>query len=257
MIRAKHSEGIPKYIQLAKVLREKIVTQEYGPGQKIPTETELCEQYSVSRVTVREAIDRLVQENLLYREQGKGTYVMPQKLKRNITKIYSFSYDMVRLGLKPSSTLFESVLIDADPILAEKLKLPASNKKVTKIVRLRRANGIPVLLEHTFIPDFLCPGLWNNDFGSASLYQILSDTYHLTFEHAEESYEAIILSSEEARILECEPIEGQPGMSIDRITYLEHMIPVEYTHSTGRGDRLSLTVDMVADRTDFQRKIDF
>jgi GntR family transcriptional regulator len=97
VIHIKHADGIPKYIQLANLLREKLAAREYSPGQQIPTETELCERYKVSRVTVREAIDRLVQENLLYREQGRGTYVTPQKLKRNVTKIYSFSYDMVRL----------------------------------------------------------------------------------------------------------------------------------------------------------------
>ncbi len=257
MIHIKHADGIPKYIQLANLLREKLAAREYSPGQQIPTETELCERYKVSRVTVREAIDRLVQENLLYREQGRGTYVTPQKLKRNVTKIYSFSYDMVRLGLKPSSTLFESALVEAEPALANKLKLPASNKKCAKIVRVRLADGIPVLIEDTYIPDYLCPGLLSNNLENSSLYQIITETYHLSFEHAEETYEAVILSGEEAKVLECERAEAQPGMSIDRITYLEHMVPVEYTHSIGRGDRLSLTVDMVADRTDFQRKIDF
>ena len=124
MLEEKHSEGIPKYIQLAKILRDKILAQEYRPEEQIPTEADLCKEYNVSRITVREAINKLVQENFLDRRQGRGTYVVHQKLRRNIAKVYSFSSDMRQLGLRPSSRVLSITREQADSAVAEKLHLP-------------------------------------------------------------------------------------------------------------------------------------
>jgi len=248
-------EGIPKYIQIARILRERIQRQEYAPGVQIPTEIELCEAYQVSRITVREAINKLVQEGWLDRRQGKGTYVVHQKLRRNIAKVYSFSSDMRQLGMAPRSRVLSLRVEEALPEIAEKMKLPAANGRVTRITRVRIANDVPVLIETALIPEYLCAGLALRDLENGSLYRILTEEYRLMPHHAEETYEAIILSREDAVILERDPDVPQPAFAIQRVTFLADGVPVEYGTSVGRGDLLTLAINMVADKADFQRVI--
>jgi GntR family transcriptional regulator len=248
-------EGIPKYIQIARILRERIQRQEYAPGGQIPTEVELCETYQVSRITVREAINKLVQEGWLDRRQGKGTYVVHQKLRRNIAKVYSFSSDMRQLGMAPRSRVLSLRVEEAPAVIVDRMKLPETNRRVTRITRVRIANDVPVLIETAMIPEYLCPGLVERDFETGSLYRILTEEYRLMPHHAEETYEAIILSKEDAVILERDPAPPQPAFAIQRVTYLENGIPIEYGTSVGRGDLLTLAINMVADKADFQRVI--
>jgi GntR family transcriptional regulator len=248
-------EGIPKYIQIARIIRERIQRQEYAPGGQIPTEVELCEAWQVSRITVREAVNKLVQEGWLDRRQGKGTYVVHQKLRRNIAKVYSFSSDMRQLGMVPRSRVLSLRVEEAPAAVVEKMKLPDTNHRVTRIIRVRIANDVPVLVETAMVPEYLCAGLAQRDLEHGSLYRILTEEYRLMPHHAEETYEAIIMSKEDAVTLERDPDVPQPAFAIQRMTYLESGIPVEYGTSVGRGDLLTLAINMVADKADFQRVI--
>ncbi|MBI3962513.1 MAG: GntR family transcriptional regulator, partial [Deinococcus sp.] len=85
---------IPLYYQLKELLRERIEAGEWEPGNQIPTEEELCERYKVSRITVREAIQGLVSEGLLYRQQGRGTFVAKAKIQQGLQRLTSFTEDM-------------------------------------------------------------------------------------------------------------------------------------------------------------------
>jgi GntR family transcriptional regulator len=215
----------------------------------------LCEQYQVSRITVREAINKLVQEGSLDRRQGKGTYVVHQKLRRNIAKVYSFSSDMRQLGLEPRSRILELRVEEADPAVVRRMKLPETNRKVTRITRVRIANEVPVLIETAMIPEYLCAALVEKDLERGSLYRILTEEYRLMPHHAEETYEAVIMTKEEAGILERNAEIPQPAFAIQRVTYLESGAAIEYGKSVGRGDLLTLAINMVADKADFQRVI--
>ncbi len=254
MLGSNASEGIPKYIQLATIIRDKILRQEYKAGEQIPSEVELCGAYQVSRITVREAVNKLVQENYLNRVQGKGTYVVHPKLRRNIAKVYSFSSDMRHLGLEPSSRVLALAVEEVEGEMAEKLRLPADNRRVTRISRVRMANGVPILTETTLIPEHLCGGLVGRDL-EGSLYQILTEEYRLMPHHAEETYEAVIMGQRDAELLQCESSAPQPAFAIECIVYLESGLPIEYSRSVGRGDMVTLTNHMVADKADFQRVV--
>lgn len=247
------ADRIPKYIQLATIIRDKILRQDYKPDQQIPTEEQLGKEYNISRITVREAVDRLVQERLLERRQGKGTYVAAQKLQCNIAKLYSFSHDIAHLGLKPSSTVLECRVVEASPEEAARLRL-AENMSVTRIRRVRMANENPILLETTAIPVYLCPRLSEADLEHGSLYEALTES-QLVPATAEETYEAIVMSPSEARLLACSQRRPVAAFAIQRITFLQDGTPIEYTRAIGRGDLLTLAVSMVADKADFRRRI--
>ncbi len=254
---SRENEGVPKYVQLARTLREKVASGEYAAGASIPTEDALGSEHGVSRITVREAVNRLVQENLLQRKQGKGTFVLPPKLRRDAAKVYSFSDDMLRLGLRPDSRVLELEVVEADPDAAELLRLPGDHQLVTRIRRVRNADGAPVLVETALIPEYLCPGLAGEDLERGSLYDILARRYGLHPSEAEETHEAMVMKRAEAKLLGCTGAGPHAAFAIRRVSCLSDGTPIELTRSVGRGDRLTFGIRMIADQADFQRLVGF
>lgn len=260
------TEGLPKYQKVAAALRDRIAAGAYPLDARLPSEEELGREFAVSRITVRQAMDLLERERLVVREQGRGTFVAPPKLRRDISSIYSFSTDMRRLGMAPSSTCRERSLAVPTDEEARSLDLDPARDRVIRVERVRRANGIPVLLERTAIAAPLCAAHRGSPFEAAdldtfdlengSLYSILWERYGLWPAAAEEYFEAIILSNEDAGILECPIPEGQPGLAIVRIARLGDGRPLEYTRSIGRGDRLSFSVTMRSGGMGIGRKIE-
>ncbi|TVQ40900.1 MAG: GntR family transcriptional regulator [Spirochaetaceae bacterium] len=253
LLKGRSSNGIPLYLQLERILKDKISSGELKPGDQIPPETELCRQYRVSRITVRNAVDVLVRENLLVAQQGKGTFVAPPKLKRQLPRLYSFSDDMVKLGLTPSSSVITFTLESAESEDRDTLRLPPHDPYVFHLVRVRRANGIPILLERTQIPRFLCPDFLNTDLEKGSLYHTLREKYGLELHDAEETYEAEIAQPDDAAVLDYEP--GRPVFAIHRIAYLRDGTPFELTRAIGRGDHLQFTLHLQSNQTEFRPAI--
>ncbi len=247
--------GVALYIQLQKILKKKILSGEYTVGEKIPPENELCDTYNVSRITVRKAVDTLVQERLLYRVQGKGTFVTSLKLRRDLPKLSSFSEEIRELGLVPGSRVLEQSLKEAHEPLRTLLQLPEKATHINRITRVRLANNEPIFLEKVYIPVYLCPNLFDTYIESDSLYRIFREQYHFVLEYAKESYEVKSMTKHEAEILQCK--EHEPVFFIERITFLDTDIPVALTRATGRGDKLRLSVDLVKNAdTQFRRKFD-
>ena len=105
------NDFLPRYYQLANILREQIIQGKVQAHQPIPAERQLEEVYSVSRTTIRQAIDLLVRQGYLYREHGKGTFVSPQKLQKGISELTSFTEDMQRRGIVPGQKILEMGLV--------------------------------------------------------------------------------------------------------------------------------------------------
>lgn len=252
--------GIPLYIQLKDILKDKILKGEYKPQERIPPENELCVLYGVSRITVRQALSVLAQERLLFRKQGKGTFVTSPMFGRQLPKLDSVSETMRELGLVPSSRVVERRVENAQADVAALLKLPAKQQRVNKIVRARLANGEPALLERTYVPYFLCPSLLKDDpwtasrFGTASLYDYLTETCGLVLHTDQEIFEVTTLKKRESELLRCG--QTQAAFAIERIAFLRDGTPVELTRSRGRGDRIRFTLQLVSDRTRLLPKVE-
>ncbi|HEX7974847.1 MAG TPA: GntR family transcriptional regulator, partial [Anaerolineales bacterium] len=157
----------PLYSQLYARLMEKIEKGELKAGDRVPAERELAESLNVSRITARQAIDALVKSGLVYREQGRGTFVAEPRM-RGVMGFSSFSQDVESRGLHPSSSVLSQELTRVDEKLQKTLKLGPEDLAI-HIVRVRKADDTPVALQSTYIPYSLCPGLENEDFSSASL----------------------------------------------------------------------------------------
>lgn len=150
-MRLESDSAEPLYIQLAYIIREDIQNGKYSAEQRIPTEKELSEIYSVSRITIRSALDILVKENLLMRRRGKGTFIASKKLYKSMSGIYSFT-DICNInGMKPGAKTIKCVIEDIEPEDITELNLTPEDK-VIAVERIRYADDVPVSIEISRYP---------------------------------------------------------------------------------------------------------
>src|SRR5258708_39864193 len=105
---------LPRYYQLKEIIRERIRSGEWKPGELIPSERELSEQYKISRMTARQAITELVNEGMFYREQGKGTFVSRHKITQQLIRLTGFTEDIKTRGQRPGTKVLSAQMSPAD-----------------------------------------------------------------------------------------------------------------------------------------------
>jgi GntR family transcriptional regulator len=233
-------DEIPKYHQLARILRKKITDGEWQPQSAIPSERQLEQQYRISRPTIRQAIELLIREGYLYREHGKGTFVMPQKLQKGLLELTSFSEDLLKRGIKPGQVV-RSISREAPPeTIARKLDMPVDGKAL-RIERIRLGDGIPIGLQTSYLalePDQDISQAEMEQAGS--LYKILQEKFGIIPWAADETLEVTLASPEEARLLQIE--EGCPLLLNERVLWSQDRRAVEYVKILYRGDRYRYTM---------------
>ena len=139
---------VPLYVQLAAYFRIQIHNGALQPGDMMIAENSLCDILNVSRTTVRQSMNQLVEEGLLVRYRGKGTFIADFKIKRNMNHLYNFTEDMKAIDAKPGSKVIKVEVLDRCPDdIAEILELPTSQTPVFYLERLRLANQVPILWE--------------------------------------------------------------------------------------------------------------
>lgn len=236
--------GVNLYVQLAQRLRSAIQAGELRRGDPIPSEHQLCRTYGVSRPTVRRAIEALVEDGLLVKRQGMGTFVAKLKLLQPQGRVIGFSERMRRNGLEPSSRVLEHLVLagkTVDPAALRALDV-STDDNVVRLVRLRLANGEPVLLETIYLPLTRFPALESVDFERESLYAVLLDRYGANISYIRESLEPVILTAHEAALLWTQA--GTPGMLAHIVTFDQHGVPAEYSISLVRGDRCQYEIEL-------------
>jgi GntR family transcriptional regulator len=249
------ASNTPLYAQLAAYIKIQIRSAVFKPGDKMIAENELGEILEVSRTTIRQCMNRLVDEGLLVRYRGKGSFIADQKIRRNINYMYNFTENIRNTGAVPSSVVLQKEVRLADQIIAEKLYLPPDNSRVFFLSRLRCADDEPILLEKTYIPYYLCEGIETYDFSHASLYDMLNSQYSLNLFHAVETIEAVIISGDNEKKLKC---KGKvPGYKIQRISYLESNTVFEYTTSITRSDKCIFRLDLYKNTNSVKHNVDF
>jgi GntR family transcriptional regulator len=235
------SSVVPIYYQLKTIIRNKIASGEYPPDMCLPSERELCEYHGISRMTVRQAITELVNEGLLHREQGKGTFVAHPKIEQGLYTLTSFTEDMLRRNMKPGAKLISLHTITPPASIAEKLKL-SPDETVYELTRLRLANDEPMALETAYFPSRVLPNLSLNEVtGGSSLYQLMR-THGIQLSYADQTLEPVVPGPVEASFLNisCKI----PTLLIERTTYTADDKPIEFVRSYYRGDRYKFTIRM-------------
>lgn len=232
------SEGIPLYIQIRRTLRDEINNQSLVPGQKLPSEDELAARFGVSRMTVRQGIADLIDEGLLYRRHGVGTFVALPHLERDHTRLTSFIESARQEGLEVTVHLLAAEVLPAKRKVALELKLD-EGELVIRVKTLRFISGVPVTLHDAFIPFRLFPQLLQEDLQNRHLWDIF-ESYGFRVKRAVQRLEAREADEECATLLEVD--EGSPILYKERTVHLDDGTPVEFTYCYNRGDRYRLTV---------------
>jgi GntR family transcriptional regulator len=224
----------PLYIQIKEYLIAEMNAGHYRPDQRLPSERELSEKFQVGRMTVRQALLELIHENKIYTRMGKGTFVLGPKIDQQLRTLTGFSQEARMRGRQPSSRVLEAEVIPASPEIANALRiLPTA--EVILLARLRLSDGVPLARESAFLPYALFPNLLEHNFAVESLYEVLKNDYGVMLVQAEQSLEAALASPQEIEML-C-LIPPAAVLHMQRLTHNQDGWPVEYVHSTYRGDR--------------------
>ncbi len=224
---------IPLYQQIENDLKNKIFFGHYKPGDLLPSESKLVEIYKVSRLTVREAINRLVIEGLVVKVQGKGTFVTTPHFDHRIGPLYSSGEELLMRYYEVNTEVLELKIITPDKIVKENLELK-EDEDVIYLERLRYANKTPVALIKCYLPHKYVPGIENIDFTDESLYRILEQHYGMQLHEAQEIIEAVIADAKSAKLLGVKV--GTPLLLDQRITRLIDGTVVEYEVVKYRSD---------------------
>jgi len=236
-------DALPKYHQLAAILREKIDNGEWEPRSAIPSERQLETLYDVSRTTIREAIDHLVRQGYLYREHGRGTYVSPQKLQKVMLELTSFSEDLMRRGIQPGQIIRSLEWVIPNPKILQKLELPPSTK-VLRIERIRLGDGVPIGLQTSYLALREGQEITREELETqGSLYTILQEKLRIIPSEADETLEVTLATPDEAALLEI--VEGAPLLLSERVLFAQDRHPVEFVKILYRGDRYRYIVRLV------------
>ncbi|QJX10025.1 GntR family transcriptional regulator [Rhizobium brockwellii] len=233
----------PIYIQLQKKLLDAIHGREFEQGSRFPSERELSEKFGTSRVTMRKAIDRLVQMGVLERRPRSGTYLPERLFDRPISEHASYSVSDVveKAGHVPGSKLlyFERKL--AGKISAAKLEIDVETP-IISIQRLRSVDGIPVCVEFIEIPAHLVPGLSASDvLENKSLYAYFRNVYHLSFRNKTSTISVHWATATEAEFLNLPA--GSPVLKFESVNVSNDGIPFEFLRSLNHPDHVSFSLN--------------
>lgn len=226
---------MPLYFQLEELIKRAISNGELEPEEMIPTEFEIIEHFNLSRTTVRQALADLVNENLLYKKKGVGTFVAKPKIDlQYMGNMLSYNEQIKSMGLSPSTKVIKLETIIADDTLAAKMEL-TEDRKVIELIRIRYADGEPIAVVQSYLPYDLCAFILDVDLETNSLYQILAGDRKSTVVKVDRVVEAKIISREDSKLLNVE--KGFPVQSFLNKAYNEDGRVLEYCSSRYRGDR--------------------
>jgi GntR family transcriptional regulator len=235
---------VPRYYEIEQALRARIAQLE--PDEPLPSDAQLCEEFGVSRMTARNAVQRLVQEGLVYRLPGRGTFVADYGAHRHASHLTSFTNEMRRHGRVPTSRLLDREQRPGTPVESRRLRVD-DGAHVVVVRRIRLADGEPVAIEEAVLREDATGAVLTADLEAGSLHAALREA-----ELIPTSGRATIGSEpaqeEDARLLGVQ--EGWPLLVERRVILDQHGAPLETTETRYAAGRYALDVEFVVERPD-------
>lgn len=220
-----------KYETVAGDIRDKILSGDYAPNDQLPTTPELCDQYQVSKITIKKAMDELVQQGLIARRRGSGTYV---KRVSAVEAASPAGWDMSsqmsgfvaeHKDCKVTSIVHEFTVMRVDAEIAQLLGMEA-DEFAYYISRTRLVDGTPLVIEYTYMPIKLVPDLRERNV-QTTIYGYLEDELGLKIGSAHRVLRAVLPTKEEAEWLGVKTTE--PLLEVKQVGYLDDGVPFEYS----------------------------
>ncbi|UUZ84983.1 GntR family transcriptional regulator [Paenibacillus sp. P26] len=200
---------------------------------------DLAKKYSVARITIRKAINELVQDHLLVRRAGKGTFVSEPKIERELVSVAGFTERLQSRGIKAGAKTIEVNRMKSDAKLAGLLRIP-QGAEIVEIARLRLIHEVPVALERSYIPLSLCPDIDKESFDNNSLYLLLENKYSLRPYHSSKTLELTRATNKEAKWLQVS--KGSPLFLMMATVFTEDNTVMEYVKTLFIGERFRFQV---------------
>lgn len=226
--------AVPKYYEVRQWLRQQI--DGLPPGTPVPPERTLSDRFHISRTTVRQALHDLAVEGRIVRMQGRGTFVATPKVTQNL-QLTSYTQDMRSQGLRPGARLIDVTVTDSEVDVAAGLGID-EGAPVTRIERVRFANGEPMAVETVYLDHHRFPGIGDKLDEDSSLYAILESDYQVVPVQGEETIETVLAPPSVSRLLGTD--STTPMLMLTRTSRDADDRPVEYVRSLYRGDRFRL-----------------
>ena len=225
------------YLQLEASLKQKIVTGEYEVGERIPTELEMCKEYGVSRITVRRAVQDLVEEGMLKKLRGRGTFVAVPKHVLGMQRATERGWSAFEGESNPThKEVLEKVTLSANETLAEKLGIEVGAEAYL-IRRLIHEEEFPMAIDELFVSAEMFPGLLDLMNDSASFYDLAEHRYGLSFGLEDLTLSVSSARGDESRVLKCPP--AAPLFILRKVMWTSDGRPMHYSKTILRGDRVS------------------
>ncbi len=237
------SEGLnkPLYSRIQEYIAELILSGKLAPEAKIQSERDFSEDLGVSCMTVRRAITELVNEGLLERKHGSGTYVAKPKVTYEAGELANYVDAMQSRNIATASQLLEFDQVAASRRLAEALEIEIGNP-IYRVAMLRLANRVPVILERVFVACARMPHLEEWDLEKTSIHDLLTDAYHITPGRISQTVEAAVATDTVAQQLRVS--DGFPLLMLSRVIFGSEQDPVIYSQDFLRGDYARIHADV-------------
>lgn len=229
---------VPKYYQIYEDIYREIRDEQYQEGDRLLSENALCAKYSSSRGTIREAIKILIQQGLLIRKQGIGTFVTFNKIEQDTRRLMGFSELMSQHNITATAKILEIITKLPSRRIQNLLKLNGEDK-VTKIQRLRFGDEEPLIIERSYFVHRIFEPLLECDLANESIFSLLYRKTNCRLGIAQQSIEAAIAGPVESRLLKIDP--GSPLLLMKRLISLRDDSYFQYSEDIYRSDRLKFT----------------
>lgn len=246
--------SIPLYYQVENILREKINSGEYKPGDLFPTEDELMRYYGVSRVTVRQALSGLQKDRLISRKRGKGSFVRELQKHLEPMKLTGMIEDIIDMGIKTKTKIIDFAYVDANHRVAKNLKLDEGSK-VLRIERVRLIKTRPISYNIVYVPGDLGEKINPKDLIIHPLLNILEKECEVKLARGMQVIEATLADTRIAPLLGV--MTGAPLLRIERTVFDVNERPVEYIIILYRSDRYCYSVELVRKESESKKHWDY
>ncbi|AWI80615.1 GntR family transcriptional regulator [Parazoarcus communis] len=223
---------VPLHTQIREVLRRQILDGTYPPHSQMPSESQMMNLFSVSRITIRQALGDLQKEGLIFKVMGKGSFVAKPKAFQSLSRLQGFGEAMSPSGYETYSLLMSARETEASIVVAQQFSIKPGTQ-VFEIQRLRYLNREPISVDVSYFPIDIGRRLVQEDLAARDIFVILENDFDLNLTHADLQIEAICADESLARHLGI--AEGSPLLRMERMTYAGD-VPVDFEFLYYRGD---------------------
>ena len=245
-----HDSSVPLYLQLEAVLEAAIYNKEYKDGEKLPSENQLCKMYSVSRITVRQALSKLEQKNLVYSVHGKGTFVRIAEMSQSLVKITSFQKTLEQKGLTGHTEIDEYSMKK----IPESIKVIFGINNIAKLSLVGYANDLPVVYYTSYMVSTIASEMfpiaqqWEKEKRAFSTWDIYPEISIRNLK-MEQKLTAVVADAATAKILKV--CKGDPVMKMETFAYSSGEL-VEHKEAYYRADKYSFSIVRQLDRDTYE-----